>query len=192
MQIRFPSLLAAALALAFAGCVTHIRSSVTTNPPPTEKFADFQRIEIAPLTLTPPYAGQDANERARRKIQENVDLRTRPLLAAWNEHADQAGARTLLIQPHIAEIKFINGTARVWSGWLSGSSAVVLRVDFIDQASGRRVAQPEFFARAAAASGAFSFGAADNAMLIRIATRFTDYLKANYAQAVGGPSGAKS
>ena len=39
--------------------------------------------------------------------------------------------------------------------------------------------------------GAFSLGGADNAMLVRIANRLTDYLQANFSQAVGGPTGAE-
>lgn len=191
MSLRFLALVSTSLALVLTGCITHIKSRVGQNPAPAEKFANFSSIEIAPISLEPPYAGQDANEKALRKIQDNVNLRTRPLLNEWNAHATEPGARTLLVQPRVTEIKFINGSARVWATWMAGSSAVILRVDFIDKATGQRIAQPEFYARAAAMSGAFSFGAADNVMLIRIATRFTDYLKANYSQAVGGPSGAE-
>jgi hypothetical protein len=39
--------------------------------------------------------------------------------------------------------------------------------------------------------GAWTFGSTDNAMLVRIANRLTDYLAANYASPVGGPTGAE-
>ena len=52
------------------------------------------------------------------------------------------------------------------------------------------IGEPHFYARAAAFSGATSFGAADNAMLIRVANRLADYLQANYTEAVGGRTGA--
>ena len=53
------------------------------------------------------------------------------------------------------------------------------------------IASPLFFARAAAIGGRWTFGVTDNLMLVRIADRFTDYLAANYATAVGGPTGAE-
>ncbi len=53
------------------------------------------------------------------------------------------------------------------------------------------IAEPIFYARAAAMSGAYSLGGADNAMLVRIANRLSDYLLANYGQAVGGVTGAE-
>jgi hypothetical protein len=115
-----------------------------------------------------------------------------PALATWNGAAP-AGApvRTLLIETTIPEIKFINATSRVWAGAMAGSSAVILRAKISEKETGKRVAEPEFYARAAAMSGAYSIGGADNAMLVRIANRLTDYLLANYSQAVGGPSGAE-
>jgi len=53
------------------------------------------------------------------------------------------------------------------------------------------IASPLFFARAAAMGGRWTFGVTDNLMLTRVADRFTDYLAANYATAVGGPTGAE-
>lgn len=174
------------------GCVTHIKSEITQNPPPAEKFSNFTRFEMPTIVLVAPYAGQEANEKALVKIQENVSLKMTPALAAWNNSGETGGrpVRTLLIESTIPEIKFINATSRVWAGAMAGSSAVILRARIIEKETGKVVAEPEFYARAAAMSGAYSIGGADNAMLVRIANRLTDYLLANYPQAVGGPSGA--
>ena len=75
-------------------------------------------------------------------------------------------------------------------GAIAGSSAVIIRVTISEKETGRVIATPEFFARAAAMSGSHSFGAADNVMLIRVAGRLTDYLRVNYSAAIGGPTGA--
>jgi len=178
--------------LLLSACVTHINSNVVQNPPPKEAFSNFIHVELLPVKLLPPYAGQEANEKALLKIQENVSARMNPLLAKWNS-AEGGGkpARTLVIEPVIPEMKFLNATTRVWTGAFSGSSAVILRAKIVDQQTGEVVAEPEFYARAAAMGGAWSFGASDNAMLVRIANRLSDYLEANYAKAVGGPSGAE-
>lgn len=173
-----------------SGCATHITTEVRQNPPPAEKFSAFTRVELAPVTLVAPYAGQEANERALIKIQENVSLKMDPLLARWNEAgAALTPARTLVITPVITEIKFINATARVWAGAFAGSSAVILTARITEKETGRVVAEPLFYAKAAAMGGAWTFGTTDNLMLTRIAGRFTDYLAANYDSAVGGPTG---
>lgn len=193
--MKFARLLSASLALVatlLGGCVTKIKTDVTQNPPPAEKFASFTRFEMVNLTLVPPYTGQQANERALVKIQENVSAKANPLLASWNSAgASVIPARTLVITPVVTEIKFISGGSRFWAGALAGSSAVILTAKFTDKETGREIAAPMFYARAAAMGGAYSFGATDNVMLVRIAGRLTDYLAANYAAPVGGPTGAE-
>ena len=178
--------------LLVTGCVTHIRLDQTQNPPPAEAFSNFTHVEIKPIVLPSPYAGQAANEKARRKIQDNVDADTRAFLGLWKKAPPATDtARTLVIEPRITEIKFINATSRVWAGAIAGSSAVVLSVTNSEKETGTVVARPVFYARAQAMGGAFSFGATDNLMLTRVAKRFTDYLSANYSRAVGGPTGAE-
>jgi hypothetical protein len=191
MQIRIFACVLLAASILLHGCVTHIKTDVLQNPAPAEKFSDFARVEMAKITLAPPYAGQEANEKALVKIQENVAAKMTPLLTAWNSRVPPAGGtRTLLIEPVVTEIKFINATSRVWAGAMAGSSAVILRVKLTEKETGRVIGEPHFYARAAAFSGATSFGAADNAMLIRVANRMADYLQANYTEAVGGRTGA--
>lgn len=180
----------ALFALLASGCVTNIKTDLLQNPPPAEKFANFNRFEIAKITLVPPYAGQDANERALIKIQENLDARMKPLLESWNtKGAAATPARTLLIEPVATEIKFISGGKRFFAGAMAGSSAVILKVKITEKETGKVIGEPLFYARAAAYAGAFSVGGADNAMLVRIANRLSDYVQGNYDQAVGGRTG---
>jgi hypothetical protein len=178
--------------LLLSGCVTRITTDITQNPPPEEKFSGFTRFELAKIELVPPYAGQEANERALVKIQENVSLKADPLVKGWIEAgASSAIARTLVITPVVTEIKFIGGGTRFWVGAMAGSSAVILKVTITEKETGKIVATPMFYARAAAMGGAWTFGSTDNLMLVRVAGRFTDYLSANYASAVGGRTGAE-
>ncbi len=181
-----------AAALLLGGCVTHITTTTIQNPAPAEKFSAFTRFELAKVALAAPYAGQESNERALAKIQENVSGRADPLLQQWNATgASAVPVRTLVITPVITEIKFISGGERAWAGALAGSSAVILTARFTEKETGRVIAEPMFYARAAAMGGAWTFGATDNLMLTRIAGRLTDYVAANYTTAVGGPTGAE-
>ena len=181
------------LALAFSGCATtYVNPTTLTNPPPAEAWSAFQKFEVKPITMGAPYSGQEANEAALKKIQQNFSLRVDPVIAGWNSKSEgQTGGRTLLIEPRIQDIKFVNATARVWGGAMAGSSAVVLKVRFTDKETGKEIANPEFYQRAAAMGGAWTFGSTDNNMLVRIAEVATGYIQANYDRAVGGPTGAE-
>lgn len=173
-----------------SGCATHIAANAEDNPPPKEALSAFTHFEVQPITMGAPYAGQEANEAALKKIQENFDLRVNPLIASWNaKNETAANPRTLRLEPYLQDIKFVNATARVWAGAMAGSSAVVLRIRLIDAATGEEVAHPEFFQRAAAMGGAWTFGSTDNNMLVRITELASGYLTSNYPKAVGGPTG---
>jgi hypothetical protein len=180
------------VAFAATGCATHyIKPSTVENPPPTERLAAFGPFEMTRVALAPAYAGDGANQKAAARIQEYFDQRVGSLVDGWNKNPKAGQApRSMLIEPRIEHLKFIGGGARFWVGPLAGSSAVIMKVKISEKATGRVVAEPEFFQRAAAWSGAFTIGGQDNAMLARIVTLIADYLGRNYQEAVGGPSGA--
>jgi hypothetical protein len=95
-------------------------------------------------------------------------------LAGWENH--NLDGRVLDVEPHILQLKFVSGGARFFAGALAGSSAVLMRVKFVDAHTGQVVADPEFYQRAAAYGGAWSIGGTDNGMLARIATVVQEYL----------------
>lgn len=180
----FRVLLPAALALLCCACVTHIRPNVAANPPPTEPLSHFQHFVLEPVKVSDA-AAHEAD--AVAKISSYMQQRVGGKLAAW-ENRGQSG-RVLDVEPYIVQLKFVGGAARFFAGALAGSSAVLMRVKFIDGETGRVIADPEFYQRAAAYGGAWSIGGTDNGMLARIATVVQQYLDRNYAQAVGGPTG---
>ncbi len=170
--------------LMLAGCVTKIRPTVAYNPPPTKPLNAFANFEVRPLTADP---GVEEPE-ARVKIQQNLDLKLGILVGEWK----RGDGPTLIIEPRVRELKFVGGGGRFLAGSLAGSSAVRLTVTLTDKASGQVIAEPEFFQRAAAMGGAYSFGGTDNAMLVRISSVVDEYLRRNFEQAVGGPTGLES
>jgi hypothetical protein len=64
-----------------------------------------------------------------------------------------------------------------------------MKVRITEQPSGKVIGEPEFYRRANAMAGAWTFGAHDNAMLQKIAGLLANYLTANYSEAVGGETG---
>ena len=161
-----------------------------TNPPPSEALGGFDRYELKPAVLVGIYAGQPANEKALASFQRNFDVRAGTWVATQNaKPASREPVRTLVIEPRMEKVRFISGGARFWAGPFAGSSRVLVKMRLVDQASGAVIAEPEFYQHAKGMAGAFTFGATDNSMLIRIATMAQDYLQANQAAAVGGPTG---
>lgn len=167
-----------------SACATQIKPTRTQNPPPAEPLANFQRFEVMPIQ-----ASTEAAREAKALAQIDTNLREKLLAttSAW-QTGDPAG-RTLRIEPHVEQLKFVGVAGRFWVGPLAGSSAVVMRVRLVDAATGRVIAEPEFYQRAAAMGGAFTVGGSDYGMLVRIATTAQQYLQRNYWQAVGGPTG---
>jgi hypothetical protein len=160
------------------------------NPPPANALAGYDGYELSPLAMGPPYAGDEGKEKARARIQEFMTSETGAIVEQWNK--DAAGAargQTLLLEPRIEKLKVVSGGARFWAGAFAGDSYVVIRLKIVEQPSGTVVAEPEFYQRAAAMSGAWTFGGQDKDMLHRIVLLMDHYLQANYGEAVGGPTG---
>lgn len=177
-------LVPAMLALACAACVTNIHPDVTSNPPPSEALSDFQHFQLMPATISDK-AAHEAD--AFAEINTYLEQRIGSTIAAWDNRT-QTG-RTLRIEPHIDDLKYVSSGARFFAGDFAGSSAVVMHLKLIDAETGQVIANPEFYQRAAAEGGTWSFGGTDKGMLARIATVAQQYLQRNYGQAIGGPTG---
>lgn len=170
--------------------VEYIEAKEVTNPAPAVALNSFDRFEISPIAMAAPYAGEEVNEEAKERLQVNLDERVPPLLTEWNaKEAKNAPPKTLKIEPAVRHVKFVSGKKRFWTGAFSGGTAVLMTVKLSDAATGEVIAEPEFYQHANAMGAAFSYGATDKAMLVRTTDLISDYLKANYAAAVGGPTG---
>jgi hypothetical protein len=179
--------------MAASDVVDYIEAKQITNPPPSVPLNTFDRFEIAPIAMVAPYAGQDANEDAKKRLQTSLDEKVQSFLPQWNAaEAKNTPAKTLKIQPTIRHVKFIGGAARFWTGAAAGGSAVLMTVKLSDAATGEVIGEPEFYQHANKFGAAYSFGATDKNMLIREIELIAEYLRANYAAAVGGPTGKEN
>jgi hypothetical protein len=160
------------------------------NPPPMNALAGYDKYELAPIAMGPPYAGDKGKEAAKDKIQGYMTAETGLIMDQWNADASaNTRGQTLLIEPRIEKLKVVSGGARFWAGAFAGDSYVVMKFRFVEQPSGKLLAEPEFYQRAAAMSGAWTFGGQDKDMLHRIVGLANHYLRTNYESAVGGPTG---
>ncbi|MDR1709831.1 MAG: hypothetical protein LBS70_08955 [Candidatus Accumulibacter sp.] len=181
-------LLLASILLVSCAPKNAIRSSAHVNPPPAEAFSAFGRFELKPVALAREFSAHAANQAAAAKIQTYFDERVKPAVDEWNARG-APGGRTLTIEPVIEQIRFIRTAARIFSGPFAGSSAVVMKVKYTDAASGKIVAQPEFYQHASAGAATMTYGGQDQAMLARIVTLVAEYNARNYDAPVGGPTG---
>lgn len=180
------TMLAACLAGAalLGGCATKIKASGLQNPPPSQAFSSYGRIEVKPVAFKAGYVGDAAG---LAKIESNFQEEVGPALLKWNQRPDNG--RRLVIEPVVDELSFKHGAKRVLLGPLAGSSGVLMHLSIRD-GNGVEVANPEFFQRAAAMAAGFQFGVHDNMMLTRVGKLSARYVLANFDKAVGGPTGA--
>jgi hypothetical protein len=122
-------------------------------------------------------------------IQEKLNVKLGGLVSGWNTAGAGHAGHKLAIEPVCVDAKLVTGAARFWGGALAGSSAVVMKVRYLDLATGKKIAEPVFYQRASAMGGAYSFGGTDRNMLDRMVELITDYTEKNYQVAVGGVTG---
>ena len=154
------------------------------NPPPEEKFSAFQVFEMAPIEIPAKQRDKDRAIDAAQKIAFAINKKVGSQLTSWTKNTPQA--RTLLIEPQIEDLKVVNGATRFFAGPFAGSSRVTMKVKFTDKATGKVIAEPQFYQQANAMAGAMSVGGADNAMLYRIGSLIGTYIETNYSDTVGG------
>jgi hypothetical protein len=159
------------------------------NPPPTNKLQGYAGYEIKPVTLAPDMAGKKNVDKVVAKVDENVQQSVAPILKEWNASAAAGSKQKILIEPAIVSVHKPSGANRFFAGAMSGSGHIVMKVKITEQPSGKVIGEPEFYRRANAMAGAWTFGAHDNAMLQKIAGLLANYLSANYTEAVGGDTG---
>jgi hypothetical protein len=160
------------------------------NPPPANALAGYDKYELAPIALDPQYAGDAGKVAAKDKIQGYVTAETGAIIEQWNKDAaGSARGQSLLLEPRLEKLKVVSGGARFWGGALAGDSFVVMKLKITEQPSGKQLAEAEFYQRASAMSGAWTFGAQDKDMMHRVVVLANHYLQSNYKEAVGGPTG---
>ncbi len=184
--MRWPAYPSALLLLALSAAA----ADLLQNPPPVRPFSGYASYELKSLEFAPELAANKDTEGAVAQLRTNVDARLAPVVGHWNELVQQsASPETPQIVPRIVRLRYSSSEKRWAAGAFSGKSEVVLTITFVESPGNTVVAEPAFYQSAAAMSGAWTFGGADNAMLGRVVRIAEEYLNANFGQAVGGRTG---
>lgn len=172
--------------LFFAGCATtHIGPEDAPQPkPPKKHFSYFSNVYLKNVEVSKHYSAVSGTSAALIKIDENFKKEINEIFSNVQEYRKlntdiQHGENDIIIEPYVEKIKFVSGGKRFMFGAFAGSSAVVLKVTFVD-GNGNIIASPKFYQRAQAMGGGFSYGATDNTMLFRIAQEASAYIRKYY------------
>ena len=182
--MKFKNIAFVLMTLLAAGCATHLSKPSKSPEPTLIKLGEFQSVEMKTVGISERFAGNAANQRALKKINEYL-FRDMPMLFPGlkriekGEEFSSSGARTLRITPYIKEVKFIGGGARFWAGAMAGSSAILMQTTYEDSSTGKTIGDPEFYRAPGAYSGAWTMGAMDNRMLEDISRDIIDYSSHN-------------
>jgi len=182
---RFAAPLIALLAVAAA------QSALASpfNPPPLKKLEGYSGYELRPVAVDASVGPRLHLDKVVTQVDSNVRRRLYPILQEWNAFANHKARQRLLIEPRITEVRKLSKAGRIFGGALAGDSYITMRVRITELPSGRVIAEPEFYRRTSAMSGAWTFGHRDNAMLDNVAGMIAGYVNANYTQLVGGDAG---
>lgn len=182
---------ATATLMLLAGCATTVRTPTTaTNPKPTEALSAFTSFELKSIDTRSDCIKQGGADVAMAGIQTRLNTHLSPIVSEWNRKNTGTAGRKLVIEPVCSDAKLVGTAKRIFAGPLAGSSAIVMKMRYIDADSGKLIAEPVFYQRASAMGAAYTFGATDRTMLNRITSLMVDYTRNNYSAAVGGPTGA--
>ncbi len=168
MFIKTSALLSIMITL--AACTTEIHAKDETILPPKTPFGNYQNIVLQPIQIAH-MEGDSADKAAVATIQKE-----------WQQCMEQmlpssGTGNKLIITPTITDLKKVNVSERIFLGAMAGSSAVLLSVEYKDPQKNIVIAKPTFYAKTAAMSGAWTFGANDQAMIHRIANTACDYTR---------------
>ncbi|MHC9509816.1 hypothetical protein [Kangiella sp. M94] len=177
------NLLIISMVITLSACATRLTKPEGPAEAPETAFRAYERVILAPITISPDFAEHSSNQSARDKMDNYL----KQLMASTFKDVEfemvgdaskvvPNGKRTLVIQPHIKEIKFVNTAARIFAGAIAGGSAVLMEVSMDDINANKSIGNPEFYADASAWSG----WGADNKVLNRVIEDINFYFRTNY------------
>jgi hypothetical protein len=172
--------------VAAMGCASKLRAQRTTNPPPSEAYSAFGRIELLDVTGSASNDASPSRQFVTESLQRQLSDAMKLSLIEWNHRPDNG--RTLAIAPAIQELEYVDVGARWVGGRMAGVSAIRLMLRCTEVATGRVIDEPEFF-RTAHDSGV-AVGTSDRMMIGSMASAVSRYIMRNFDRAVGGPTGA--
>jgi hypothetical protein len=172
-----------------AAALTQSAFASPFNPPPLHKLEGYSGYELRPVAVDPAVGPKTHLDKVVEQLDANVRRQLYPMLQEWNAFANPKRRQRLIIEPRITDVHKPSRVTRVFAGAFAGDGYINVKVRITELPSGRVIAEPEFYRRTSAMSGALTMGGRDNTMLKSITSLVTSYISANYIQRVGGDTG---
>ncbi len=157
------------------------------NPPAANKLQGYAGYELKPVVLNPELASKKNVDKVVAKVEEEMKKNVGSVLTSWTP--DSANAQKLVIEPYIESLHKPSGANRFFGGAMAGSGRILMKLKITEQPSGNVIGEPEFYRHANAVAGAWTLGAHDNAMLVRVTELVAAYLTQNYTEPKATPTG---
>lgn len=138
--------------------------------PAADRSVGGRVVEYASVTLAP---GVEQDEGSRAKIEQEIGICMKTVANA--RPAGTGGAKALMLQPTISDLRKVSTVGRVFAGAFAGNSRVTVQVAVKEKASGKMIASKELSNSANALGAAYSFGSSDTMMLIAVAKQICNY-----------------
>jgi hypothetical protein len=139
-------------------------------------FPAIRAALLACLTAST-FAAQAAEMRplvARTKVNPSALYKIQRLMDRALSTSMPAYPADVVVEPVIAEMRFIGGGKRFWAGPIAGSSRVRMQVNI---KRGDATWSEEFYEDSGAWAGSWTIGHSDNVMLERIANRAVNFIQ---------------
>lgn len=171
--------------------LTGVAQAQKANPPPGKPFASFRTFELKMVEAASPK--MDAkfntdNDNIVGRLQSRITTLIGPIVAEWNQQPAETAEGGLVVTPLIEAARKVSSAKRIFVPF-AGDSYAVIKMRFVADPGGEVVAEAEFYQKTSQWNGANWGGIQDLAMVDRVVHQIADYMRANYARAVGGPTG---
>ena len=168
-------------------CATQVTEKPSDIKRSTVPLSEYDQVVLVGAELLGEYAGQGANEKAKRKIDQVMESGLQQQFENFstmsvseyqaNKPTASGSKQVLVIQPVIKQIKFVGGAARFWAGAMAGSSVVIMDVNLIDAGTNERIGVAGYYRKASAYGDGFGIGS--NRMLEDVANDVVNYVRTN-------------
>jgi hypothetical protein len=167
-MLRRSLTLLAVLAVA-AGCAANpakrqkiIDDEVSRLHPPDAPLASFGAFEVTPIAMAAEVREKADKVAMATDLGKRLEAQLRPTLDGWAAAAPpETRSRTLVIQPTVLSLRVVGGGARFWLGAMAGDSAIDVRLELVDKATGKAIANERIAKSSGGMSGAWSMGSTD-------------------------------
>lgn len=147
---------------------------------PSRSLSSFARYELKPMVLSPAVKSEEGKVAVAGELEAKLRQKLQPLLDQWNAAPAANRSGTLVIEPQLASLKVVSGTARFWAGAMAGDSSVDLDLSLTERETGLVIGKPRVARNADAMTGGWSIGKSDDNLLDYISAIAYQYLSDHY------------